>query len=92
MTTSMIQTTIDLPKTLPWLVNIRPDQLGEYVRVSLAVELFREGLVSLGKAAEIAGFQTKVEMIEILKTRNTGIEYTLDDAEDDLNTLRIILK
>lgn len=91
MTSSMIQTTIDLPKSLPWLVNIRPDELGTYVRISLAVELFREGRVSLGKAAEVAGFHTKIEMIEELKNRNIALDYSEQDADDDLNTLKKIL-
>ncbi|KAF5091754.1 UPF0175 family protein [Methanospirillum sp. J.3.6.1-F.2.7.3] len=92
MTSSTIQTTIDLPKSLPWLINIKPDELGGYIRKSLAVELFREGRISLGKAAEIAGFETKIDMIEELMSRNIGLAYSIEDAEEDLNTLKQILK
>lgn len=59
MAPDLIQTTIDLPKSFPWLVNIRPDEVGVYIRRAVAVELFREEKISLGKAAEIAGFETK---------------------------------
>ncbi|HOJ97371.1 MAG TPA: UPF0175 family protein [Methanospirillum sp.] len=92
MASSTIKTTIDLPKSLPWLVNIKPDELGIYIRKSLAVELFREGRVSLGKAAEIAGFETKMDMIDELMIRNIGLDYSMEDAEEDLNALKQILK
>ncbi len=91
MTPNLIQATIDLPKSFPWLVNIRPDELGVYIRRTLAIGLFREGKISLGKAAEIAGFDTKMDMIDELMSRNIGLDYSMDDAEEDLNYLKQIL-
>lgn len=91
MPSDLIQTTIVLPKSFPWLVNIKPDEVGMFIRRSLAVEIFREGKVSLGKATEIAGFETKMDMIDELLSRNIGLDYSLDDAEEDLNTFNQIL-
>lgn len=55
---------------------------------SLAVELYREGKLSLGKAAELAGFQNKWEMLMLLAEKGVTIDYTAEDARKDLKTLK----
>ncbi len=58
-----------------------------YKMRSLAVNLFREGSLSLGKAAELAGARSKWEMLMLLSERGVPLDYTADDAEKDLRTL-----
>jgi predicted HTH domain antitoxin len=58
---------------------------------SLAVELYREGRLSLGKAAELAGARSKWEMLLLLSEWGAPLDYTADDAEKDLQTLGDVL-
>ena len=58
------------------------ESLREY-KVKKALELYREGKVSLWKAAEIAGI-TYREALEKLKKRNIPFKYDLEDLEVDI--------
>jgi predicted HTH domain antitoxin len=57
----------------------------------LAVELFREGKLSLGKARELANLPDKWEMIRLLGDRGVSVNYTEDDAEVDVASLDRLL-
>jgi predicted HTH domain antitoxin len=63
----------------------------KYRTRSLAVDLYREGRLSLGKAAELAGTKSKWEMLMLLSERGVPLDYTADDAEKDLQTLKVVL-
>ena len=58
--------TIDIPDTFSITAKVKHHELPEYIKKTLAVELYREGILSLGKAAELAGASTKWEMLAIL--------------------------
>jgi len=62
----------------------------KYSKRSLAVELYREGRLSLGKAAELAGTKSKWEMLMLLSERGVPLDYTANDAEKDLQTLKSV--
>lgn len=59
------------------------ESLREY-KIKRALELYREGKVSLWKAAEIAGI-TYREALEELKKRNIPFKYDLEDLEVDIS-------
>ncbi len=59
------------------------ESLKEY-KVKKALELYREGKVSLWRAAEIAGI-TYREALEELKKRNIPFRYDLEDLEADVS-------
>jgi predicted HTH domain antitoxin len=59
-----------------------------YKKRSLAVELYREGRLSLGKAAELAGAKNKWEMLMLLSERGGPLDCTANYAEKDLQTLK----
>lgn len=82
--------TIDIPDTIA--AKFKKQDLPEYVKKTLAVELYREGVLSLGKAAELAGVSNKWEMISLLNERNVPLNYTAEDAEEDLKTLKEVVK
>ena len=63
----------------------------KYKMRSLAVELYREGRLSLGKAAELAGARSKWEMLMLLSERGVPLDYSANDAETDLKTLKSVL-
>lgn len=84
---NQIQLTVALPEFLVDAIDIDKNKLEEYVRHTLAVDLYREGKLSLGKAKELAGLSNKWEMIRLLDSRGVAIRYTADDAQEDLDNL-----
>ncbi|AEK73673.1 hypothetical protein GQS_08895 [Thermococcus sp. 4557] len=48
-----------------------------------AIELYREGKLSLGKAAEFAGLSVR-EFLYELRKRDVPINYTMENAEEDV--------
>jgi predicted HTH domain antitoxin len=48
----------------------------------LALELFREGAVSLGRAAELCGVP-QAEFLRFADEREVPLHYTLEDLEQD---------
>ena len=47
----VLKAEVNLPSSFLAAIKIRADELGLFIRRSLAVELYREGKVSLGKVA-----------------------------------------
>jgi predicted HTH domain antitoxin len=86
-----VRAVVDLPGSVLALIKVDNDQLGSFIKRSLAVELYREGRLSLGKAAEQAGAKSKWEMLMLLRERGVPLDYTANDAEKDLQTLEEVL-
>ena len=86
----MEEISVKVPRDLVRILKVRDEDVPKLVRLCLAIELYREGKVSLGKAAEIAGV-SKWEMIEILASKNVPIQYDIKDLEKDIKTLEEIL-
>ncbi len=84
--------TIDLPDSLAATVTVEQRELPGFIKKTLAVELYREGKLSLGKAAELAGVSNKWEMVTLLNERNVPLRYTAEDAENDLKTLKEVAR
>ena len=80
--------TINLPGSFMTATKVKEDELGTFIRQLLAVELYREGTLSLGKAAEVAGVRNKWEMLLLLNEKGIPIDYTAKDAKIDLETLK----
>ena len=51
--------TVQLPDSFINSFNIPKKKLPDFIRQALAVELYREGRLSIGKARELAGFGNK---------------------------------
>ena len=85
MTTNSI--TIELPDAFTASVNVALQDLPDYIKQTLAVELYREGKLSLGKASELAGAANKWEMLVLLNDRKVPFQYSASDAEQDLQAL-----
>lgn len=82
----MEEISVKVPRDLVRIPKVRDEEIPELVRLYLAIELYRERKVSLGKAAEIAGVN-KWEMMEILASKNIPIQYNVEDLENDTKTL-----
>jgi predicted HTH domain antitoxin len=82
---------IDFPRDLINIFKIREKEFPHKIRVTLSVELYREGLVSIGKAAEIAKVSIW-EMQDILAEKKVPLNYYSEDLETDIKTLKKVLK
>ncbi len=82
---------VNLPESFLNMLKLKKEGLDQFIRHSLAVELYREGKVSLGKAAEVAGVKNKWEMLMLLNERGVPLDYTGEDAEKDLKNLQEVL-
>jgi predicted HTH domain antitoxin len=65
--------------------------LATFIKRSLAVDLYREGRLSLGKAAELAGARSKWEMLILLSERGVPLDYAANDAKKEFQTLESVL-
>ena len=89
MTESILN--LAVPNTVLRALKVPKGQWAEFLRHSLAVELYREGKISLGKAKEFADLDNKWEMIQLLNERGVDLHYNADDAQADLETLNRLL-
>ncbi len=87
---SEIKTTLSLPASFPFSVKVRESEMPDFIKRTLAIELYREGKISLGKAAELAGVRNKWEMLTLLDKSGVPLNYTIEDFEKDLDTLERI--
>ena len=87
----MVLAEVEMPGSILALIKVDRKNLAQFIKRSLAVELYREGKLSLGKAAELAGAKNKWEMLMPLSEKGVPIDYTSEDAKDDLQTLRDVL-
>ena len=69
----------------------RSEVIRELIRIGLrdkliedALRMYREGKVSMWKAAKIAGLSLW-ELIEVLKEKGVEIQYSIKDLEEDLS-------
>ncbi|MSP12381.1 MAG: UPF0175 family protein [Chloroflexi bacterium] len=71
---------VELPRDLLVALNVSADEAARKAQEWVVIELFREGEISSGKAAEILGV-TKFQFIQLLDRR--GIPY-LDSSPEEL--------
>ena len=84
-----METKLELPHELITICKVRENELEAFLKRTIAIELFREGLVSIGKASEIAEV-SRNEMMDLLGERRIPLHYTVEDLEEDVKTLRRI--
>lgn len=65
--------------------DLTPDQ----VRLEVAVALYRDRKVSMGRAAQLAGL-TRIPFQRELAKRGVTVDYAVDDLHADLKTLRAL--
>jgi len=87
----MVQAILNFPDTFLTATKTKKENLNRFVKESVAAELYREGRLSLGKAAELAETRNKWEMLTILDKKGVPINYSAFDAIEDLKTLKEVL-
>lgn len=80
-----VKAKIELPRSILNICKTDERGLSETVTRSFIIELYREGVISLGKAADILGLK-KLEMMALLKERNIPLNYDSDELEKDRET------
>lgn len=73
------------------LAKIPKNKLSEEVKKLFSLELYREGLLSLGKACELSGI-TKWDFFEINKKAKIPLNITEEEWEKDKKTIVKILR
>jgi predicted HTH domain antitoxin len=76
---------VDLPEDLLRTANVNtssPDSASLEVAKLLGLELYREGSVSLGQAAELCGV-SQAEFMQFAAEREVSVNYTLTDLQQD---------
>ncbi len=79
----MRETTLQIPQDILDSARLTLDDL----RLELAVHLYKEGRLSIGKARELAGM-SMWEFRQVLAARKIPPHYDVEDLEEDMTTLR----
>jgi len=77
--------TVQIPQEALALAGLDNQPESERASLLVALELFREERVSLGRAAELAGLGVE-EFMEFSAHRQVPLHYTADDLAEDRNT------
>lgn len=75
--------TLEIPDGVSQAMRLPPLEAEARLRLELAVSLYAQEILSLGKAAELAGV-SRLEMNGILAKRNVPMHYTPEDLVDDV--------
>ena len=81
---------VEIPDDLEVILKIDKKDIPKAVKLYLAIELYRERKISLGKASEIAGI-SKEEMMKVLSRKGIPISYDIDDLKEDIKRLECLL-
>lgn len=82
--------TIEVPDDLLTLLQqsrLKERPFSDQVRWALAIQLFQEGVISVGRAAELAGEPRSSFELTLGEMGIPPVRYTLADYEDDLRGL-----
>ncbi|NES03379.1 MAG: UPF0175 family protein [Okeania sp. SIO2F4] len=82
----MSKLTLEISEPLTEALRIPPDEKLSRVRTELAVRLYQKGLLSFGKARELAQM-SKWEFHWLLGKEEVERSYDLEELATDLNTL-----
>ncbi|MFP8951760.1 UPF0175 family protein [Natrialbaceae archaeon A-arb3/5] len=73
---------IDVPGDVYDSLNVPEGKRDEVLRRELAVALYREGILSVGKARELSGL-SRPDFHRLLGDREVDRHYTLEELEED---------
>jgi predicted HTH domain antitoxin len=81
----MANVTVEIPEEVLALAGLPGGSASGRATKLLALELFREGRVSLGRAAELAGVSVE-QFMELSAHREVSLHYTEGDLAEDRAT------
>ena len=83
----MTMVTVDIPQEVLTLAGLESQPASDGASKLLALELFREGRVSLGRAAELAGVGIE-DFMEFSAHRGVPLHYSEAELTEDRETAR----
>jgi predicted HTH domain antitoxin len=78
---------LHIPDSVVQAIRLPEERISQGLRVELAIALYREGLLSFGKARELADMG-KYEFGHLLGERGVSRHYGQEELEDDLKYAR----
>ena len=75
--------TLDLPDNIHETLHVAPAAAGQRLKLGLAVALYAQNALGLGKAAELAGL-SRLELNDILGGRGIPMHYGPAELAEDL--------
>jgi predicted HTH domain antitoxin len=77
---------VEIPRELVLAAGLDPDNLSAETARLLALELYREDKVSLGRASELCQMPVE-QFMEFAAQHNVSLHYGSDELEEDRRTL-----
>ncbi len=75
--------TLDIPNNLHLAMNIAPAEMEQRMKLELAVALYSQNRLGLGKGAELAGM-SRFAFNDVLAERGIPMHYGQKELEEDL--------
>jgi len=72
-----------IPDSVTQAIRLPEDRISDELKIELAIALYRQSMLSFGKARELAGMG-KYEFGKLLAERGVVRHYTQEELEDDL--------
>ncbi len=85
-----MQITIEIPDTLAQQLQTNQGSLERKMLELCVIEAYRSGWISSGKARELLGFSTRLELDAFFKERFVALNYEMSDLQQDLETLETL--
>jgi predicted HTH domain antitoxin len=75
---------LEIPDSVARALRLPPKEQRRQLKTELAISLYAQGILTLGKACELAGM-SKIEFGLLLSRRNIPRLYDEQDLQDDLS-------
>jgi predicted HTH domain antitoxin len=75
--------TLDIPKNIHEALHVAPAEAEARLKLELAVALYAQNALGLGKAAELAGL-SRLDFNDVLAERKIPMHYGQTELEEDL--------
>lgn len=83
----MTSVTIQLPDEIPSSLHRSPNELEKDIRLAAAIDWYRQGLISQGRAAELAGIP-RAAFLDALAARKVDVIHVdLDELKREIDDL-----
>ena len=80
---------IEIPENIIRSVKIPPGEINERLKQELAVRLYDQGILTFGKARELAGM-LKWDFYKLLGKKEINRKYDIEELNRDLGTLETL--
>lgn len=83
----MTSVTIQLPDELPSSLHRSPNELEKDIKLAAAIDWYRQGLISQGRAAELAGIPRAAFLDALAARKIDVIHVDLDELKREIDDL-----